>query len=179
MHKSLPLVRERAMEKCDPFSLPASEQDLVIEIFASNYMRALTVAKREADDDEFCPPYNELDCVDEAASIDPDLLPKSKREKFANVFGPTCGKFKIDTAHLVAESTTEYPRGGGPGSKGVAVTDTKKRKRKFVECAKFVADDEGDNGCDEYVTITIATGRGGRGMYRVPKSVAGDMMGHD
>lgn len=160
------------------------ERDCAFEILASNFSNTLATAKREAAEDEYFGRVDECDCLDEAALIDPELLPPSKRDKFVSAFGADCPKFSIDTEHIVADKTTDYPRGGGPGVRGVAIFHTNpktlKRARTFYDSKTFFTPTRGnDEDDDEYVTIRIKTGKGGRGMYRVPKSVAGDLMGCD
>jgi hypothetical protein len=169
--------------KRDASAMSDSERDCVFEILASNFSNALAAAKREAAEDEYFGRVDERDCLEEAALIDPALLPPAKKDKFASTFGGDCGKFALETQDLFCDDTTDYPRGGGPGVRGVAITQinpkTLKRKRTFCDSKTFFKPTHGDDEEEEYVVISIATGKGGKGMFRCLKKDVGDMVGHD
>ena len=169
------------MSKRTASKMSASERACVFEILASNYTKALATAQRDADDEEQFGTFGTIDktaCLAESAVIDPELLPPAKKSKFVDAFGSKCGKFELDTTDMTADKCTEYPNAGKPGVKGVQFREYTGATpiKTFVEHESYELEDADG---DAIVVIRIKTGKGGRLAFRVPKHVAGDMVGCD
>ena len=173
------------MAKRNASLMSAHERACVFEIIASKFNEVLSTAMRQTEEDGASfDSFQKLECLEQAALIDPELLPKSKKAKFVGAFGAECGKFEIDTTHMLADTATEYPVRGAPGVKGVAIVEvnpaTNRRTKTFIDAKSFASADDGANeDDDEMVVIRIKTGKGGRQQFRVPKKVAKDMVGCD
>ena len=159
-------------------SLTESERDLAFEIVASKWTRLYSDACRERDEDEFSREIDNVDLQQEASIIDPSQLPDHQKQRAIDTFGNN--KLIIDSDNFYISTDTQYPVLGKPGVKGVKFvrTDTEKLTRYFVPESKLEAPKKPGED-DEYVTIRIKTGKGGRAHFRVKKSDAKDMGGCD
>jgi hypothetical protein len=153
-----------------------AERELAFQIVAANFSKGYAAACRERDESD---DWN-LDSAavaDEAAIIDPSLLPPVKKARAIEVFGEA--KFSLDTGDLHMDIHRHYPVQGAPGIDGIKFTEThgSQSVSTFVEQGAYECPD--DDGDDEMVVIRIKTGKGGRQQFRVPKKVAKDMVGCD
>ena len=155
--------------------LNANQRELTLNLIASNYNLEYTKARKEADEDlDFYRDFSGV--IDDACTIDPELLPKAKKARVAEAFGDS--KFRINTDNLYMMLDTKYL--GNKPVPGVSVveTDHYPPRKTFVAKEDMTSSGSSDSGSeDEMVTIKIKTGKGGLATFRVPKSEAGDMVG--
>lgn len=154
-------------------SLLGFHKDLALLIAASKFPAEYRSACIERDEDPDSPdatPY----AYEAALHIDPKSICDPKiRQEAIDAFGQD--PFVIDSDKVYIDNHDN----------GVRVWDLTKYGSSFQyvipksNLLKLNMEDGCNSDDDEYVTIRIKTGKGGRGMYRVPKSVAGDMMGCD
>ena len=167
-----PASRKRGID-----DLTECERELAFEIVANKWSKLYSDACKERDEEDYGREPDGIGILQEASIIDPSSLPASQKQRAIDTFGNN--KLILDSDNFYISTTTEYPIPGKPGIKGVKFvrTDTDHFTKYFVSEDKFTASAEEED--DEYVTIRIKTGKGGRGHYRVLKSVAKDMMGCD
>ena len=153
-----------------------AERELAFQIVAANFSKGYATACRERDESDDWS-LDSAAVADEAAIIDPSLLPPAKKARAIEVFGEA--KFSLDTDDLHMAVDKHYPIRGGPGIDGIKFTETHGLRpvATFVEQGSYECPDNDDD--DEMVVIRIKTGKGGRQQFRVPKKVAKDMVGCD
>ena len=151
-------------------------RELAFEIVAANYSKSYADACRQRDESDGWT-LDSTAVADEAAVIDPSLLPPAKKARAIEAFGDA--KFSIDTRDLTIEVDRQWPINGQPGVDGIKITETHGMTNvsTFIEQGAYECPE--DDGDDEMVTIRIKTGKGGRAHFRVPKKVARDMVGCD
>ena len=169
-----PPSRKRAIDQ-----LTEPERELVFEIVASKYTKLYADACKERDNEDHAgPDVDEADITREACKIVPSDLPAAHKQRAIDAFGTQA--LVLDNDNFYMSSDKVYPVPGKPGVSGIKFvrTDTEALTKYFVSEERLTAaEDAEDDG--EMVTIRIKTGKGGRAMFRVPKSVAKDMVGCD
>lgn len=133
-------------------------------------------ARKEADED--CDFNKDLsDAVEDACTIDPELLPKSKKARVTDAFGDF--KFCINSSNLYMTTDKKYCGDNIVHGVTVVETDYYPHKKTFVPKSEMTSSGSSDDGSgdEDMVTIKIKTGKGGLATFRVPKSEAGDMIG--
>jgi len=169
-----PASRKRAIDQ-----LTEPERELVFEIVASKYTKLYSDACKERDNEDHGGPEPDVDDITlEACRINPSTLPAAHKQRAIDAFGKQ--SLVLDSDNFYMDTDRVYPVPGKPGISGIKFvrTDTDKPTKYFVSEERMTAaEDAEDDG--EMVTIRIKTGKGGRAMFRVPKSVAKDMVGCD
>ena len=162
---------------------------ILCDVICYQFRGADSRLRAEAARDET--PYDSEEALQEACEIDPAKLPSDAALVLTEAFG--AGSFRVDHEPLLCEAYKTYepvldsPVPKNKITEGLRVVFALVHTRPFVfvpqsridalaaaapcKCEKRNRDD------DDYVTVKIKIGKGGRQMFKVPRSEAKDMQG--